>query len=191
MKVVQDDAREEELARVFNLTRPGNRIRVDAYDENLTEYELKTTSKGSVSTARDLGYSHLDKWKNQYWIVADFENHSSGFQFTNFWFLAPYHMKLWYSTIQRRLDEDKKITDTAISILKQNNADDSVVQRIQRLCNDGALLNDPNIPKGYIRKHGFQLKPCPDELRKLVKEFPLDYRHPADDFFIFKQSSNS
>jgi hypothetical protein len=156
------------------LIRPEGRIDVDAYDEFGNPYELKTTSKGGVSTARDLGYRHLDKWSKRYWIVADFVNRTEGHVFTGFWFLAPEHMEAWYAMIRARLDQDTALTRRAVDAMRLGGATEEDISRVEKLCNDGALLNDPNIPKGYIRKHAIPMigdqRIC---LRELVARFPL------------------
>ena len=77
---VQDDARENRIVDLFNLARPAERVRhgVDAtlkLDDKLYEFELKsaTTKGGSVSTVRDLGPNHIEKWKNKHWIIGFFD----------------------------------------------------------------------------------------------------------------------
>jgi hypothetical protein len=76
----QDDARENRLVDLFNLTRPPNRQRhgTDAQlliDGHQIEFELKsvTTAGGSVSTVRDLGPDHIAKWKTKHWIIAFYD----------------------------------------------------------------------------------------------------------------------
>ncbi|MDP4005162.1 hypothetical protein [Methylobacterium sp. NEAU K] len=78
--IAQDDARENRLVDIFNLVRPARRVRhgVDAVlvvDGQEIEFELKsvTTARGSISTVRDLGRDHIEKWANKHWIVAFFD----------------------------------------------------------------------------------------------------------------------
>jgi len=73
----QDDARENQLVDVFNLERPANRVRhgTDAIltlGKDTFEFELKsvTTTRGGLSTVRDLGRDHIEKWRNKHWIIA-------------------------------------------------------------------------------------------------------------------------
>jgi hypothetical protein len=73
----QDDVRENRLVDLFNLERPPNRTRhgVDALlkmDGKVYEFELKsiTTTKGGLTTVRDFGPDHIEKWKTKHWIVA-------------------------------------------------------------------------------------------------------------------------
>ncbi len=78
--IAQDDARENKLIDLFNLYQTDDRVRhgTDAILklENVEyEFELKsaTTSKGGISTVRDLGPSHIEKWGGKHWIMAFFE----------------------------------------------------------------------------------------------------------------------
>lgn len=77
--IAQDDARENRLVDLFNLSQPAARVRhgtdaVLVVDGQEIEFELKsvTTPKGSISTVRDLGPDHIRKWANKHWIVAFF-----------------------------------------------------------------------------------------------------------------------
>ena len=78
--IAQDDARENRLIDLFNLYQTADRARhgTDAIlklNETEYEFELKsaTTSKGGISTVRDLGPAHIEKWRTKHWIMAFFE----------------------------------------------------------------------------------------------------------------------
>ena len=78
--IAQDDARENRLIDLFNLSQSADRVRhgTDAIlklDDVEYEFELKsaTTSKGGISTVRDLGPGHIAKWRTKHWIMAFFE----------------------------------------------------------------------------------------------------------------------
>lgn len=80
MSAAQDDARENRLIDLFNLTRPENRVRhgvdaVLAQDGRDYEFELKsaTTKSGNISTVRDLGPDHIAKWRTKHWIMSFFD----------------------------------------------------------------------------------------------------------------------
>lgn len=75
---VQDDARETELIDLFCLKRPDNHSRsgVDAIlelDGSFYEFELKSTSRGSVTTVRDFGIDHIAKWKGKHWLIGVYD----------------------------------------------------------------------------------------------------------------------
>ena len=63
--VVQDDARERELIRLFELTRIQGAGRSDTDAEMIlgeirTPFELKSTTDDSVTTVRDFGPDHVE-----------------------------------------------------------------------------------------------------------------------------------
>ena len=72
---VQDDKREEELRNLFQLEKPKNHSRggVDSIlktKNEIIEFELKSTTKGSVTTVRDFGLEHIRKWEKKHWIIG-------------------------------------------------------------------------------------------------------------------------
>lgn len=75
---VQDDEREIELVRLFNLTVPDERGRsdIDAYlrlKGREIPFELKSTSRASISTVRDFGPEHIRKWRDLHWIFGFYD----------------------------------------------------------------------------------------------------------------------
>lgn len=75
----QDDSREIEIRELFQLEVLEERSRQDTdailkIRSRVIEFELKSTTEGgSVTTARDVGYSHLEKWKTKHWIVGVYD----------------------------------------------------------------------------------------------------------------------
>ena len=75
---VQDDSRENELIQLFNLERPVNLSR-SGTDAILTlnalkiPFELKSTTKTSVTTVRDFGPEHIKKWRGKHWLFGFYE----------------------------------------------------------------------------------------------------------------------
>ncbi|CCQ64251.1 hypothetical protein [Crocosphaera watsonii] len=68
---VQDDARENQLIKLFQLEQPPNRRRNDTdallnYKGKTFYFELKSTTKNSVTTVRDFGIEHIKKWQNKH-----------------------------------------------------------------------------------------------------------------------------
>jgi hypothetical protein len=73
----QDDDREEAMRKLFDLYKDENEGRsgVDAFldiDGKSIPFELKTTSNGSVTTVRDFGPDHIEKWKDKHWLIGFF-----------------------------------------------------------------------------------------------------------------------
>jgi penicillin-binding protein-related factor A (putative recombinase) len=70
----QDDDRENSMISLFNLYKDESEGRsgVDAFldfNGKAIPFELKTTSQGSVTTVRDFGPDHIEKWKNKHWLI--------------------------------------------------------------------------------------------------------------------------
>ena len=68
----QDDTREKKMRDLFNLVDVPGRSETDAVLEldefGRVEFELKSTSdpRGRVTTVRDFGPDHIEKWKNKH-----------------------------------------------------------------------------------------------------------------------------
>ena len=76
---VQDDERERELVRMFNLVwNPDHqRAGVDAFlditvnnEKFRLEVEVKSTTGNTVSTARDVGMEHIEKWRRKLFVIG-------------------------------------------------------------------------------------------------------------------------
>lgn len=95
---VQDDRREEEQIELFALNRPSGRSRdgTDAeleIDGKLIEFELKSTTKSSVTTVRDFGMNHLKKWEGKHWIFGFYTQNGKALKFTRY--ASPRMMQSW------------------------------------------------------------------------------------------------
>lgn len=72
----QDDSREKEIRSLFDLSEPENNSRQNSdavlvLSSSRIEFELKSTQiGGSITTARDVGFNHLQKWKKKHWLVG-------------------------------------------------------------------------------------------------------------------------
>ena len=68
---IQDSVREEMLMELFGLMDSGEgRIGADAVDKNGRRFELKSGTKKSVTTARDIGLHTLEKWRGKHWLIG-------------------------------------------------------------------------------------------------------------------------
>ena len=112
--MAQDDVRENQLVDLFNLERPKNRVRhgTDAILKiggKTIEFELKsaTTARGGLSTVRDLGKDHIEKWRNKHWIIAFYG--SAGLIECKY--VPPSGMAGWIEKIWGYIEADFKIAD--------------------------------------------------------------------------------
>ena len=162
-----------------------------------TPIELKSTTVGSVSTARDVGLGHIEKWRSRVWLFGFYD--ASGTVLESVLTLGPDDMEPWISRIERYIAPDfligervstklgiddvqvicgEKETYTledARAIYKrqwsesrylsemdvENGYSPRTMLRILRLRarylnNRGATLNNPHIPKSFLRRFADQ-----------------------------------
>lgn len=107
----QDDQREREMRELFGLIKDETEGRsgIDAYlslDGKLHPFELKTTSKGSVTTVRDFGHEHIRKWKNKHWLIGFYKNGSVTFKYG-----SPEKMNRWIKEKEDYISPDFALSD--------------------------------------------------------------------------------
>lgn len=122
---VQDDVRERELVRMFNLTwdRSHQRSGVDAHLDTLVngrtlqlEVEVKSTTGASVSTARDVGIEHIGKWRKKLFVIGFYSKEAQP-ELQQCLCLAPTDMEPWIASIEKRISFDFKLANIAASKL--------------------------------------------------------------------------
>jgi len=109
----QDDAREREMRTLFNLVRPEHygRADVDAILElhgprvpaelrgRQVLFELKSVTGGrpSISTVRDFGLHHLEKWRDLHWLFGVYGRDRRGDQVLQYcMYGSPLAMSPWF-----------------------------------------------------------------------------------------------
>lgn len=173
-RTVQDDSREQQLARLLGLERSGRRTGSDARDEFGNRYELKTVTTNNVTTARDVGLEYLNRLRHSYFICAKGQNSDYGFAISEMYFLSPAMMEGWLLNIEARLSADRLLVDGAIAALEGSGFDGNL-GRLRQLGYRGLTINNPKIPWSYITGKGVQLVDNPAlHLRELVAAHPLD-----------------
>lgn len=73
--------------------------------------ELKSTTVGSVSTARDVGLEHIEKWRSRVWLFGFYD--SSGATLERVLALGPDDMEPWISRIERYIAPDFLVDERA------------------------------------------------------------------------------
>lgn len=111
----QDDTREQAMIELFNLYKGDaeGRSGVDAYldfEGNTIPFELKTTSTGSVTTVRDFGKDHIDKWDNKHWLIGFFVKGREYYKYG-----SPPMMAKWIKEKETYIAPDIKIASLAPS----------------------------------------------------------------------------
>ena len=119
---VQDNERERELVRLFNLQWDAahQRSGVDAYldvqtatDKYRFEVEVKSTTGGTVSTARDVGMDHIQKWRKKIFVIGFYSRAAGRPELKTCLCLTPLDMEPWIDSIERKILPDFQIAKLA------------------------------------------------------------------------------
>lgn len=113
---VQDDAREIELVRLFNLTVPASRSRADddaflKLGDDVVPFELKSTTSGSISTVRDFGPDHITKWKGKHWLFGFYDKSGAVLQYCCYG--SPQAMAPWIESMELYVRPDVVLAEWA------------------------------------------------------------------------------
>lgn len=118
---VQDDIRELAQIELFNLVKPEGEGRsgVDAVLilDNGQEilFELKTMTDKSVTTARDFGRDHIEKWKNKHFLISKFSRSGAAIEYSIYG--GPTQMEPWLKSREDYIAPDYEISKLAPSRL--------------------------------------------------------------------------
>lgn len=168
---VQDDERELAQIKLFGLTQHANgRGAYDAEDDSGNRFELKTTSqKNGVCSSRDAGVRHIERWRNEYWIISTWNRKTE--QLEESYFLTPDDMEEWISKIESRIMDRINLMQKVRSMI-QKNLSTAELEIFERCVERSSVLNGPIIPLKYVKEKGKLIKSKKD-LKKLVESNPL------------------
>lgn len=125
---VQDDSREAEMRDLFGLSETPDRKRSDV-DAVLTlpnrvlKFELKSTTRTSFSTVRDLGPEHIEKWATMHWLFAFYD--VSGRTIESAYYGSPAQLLQWVTGIDQYIRPDQILAE-----LMREKVDESVVDAV-------------------------------------------------------------
>ena len=116
---VQDDARENQLIKLFQLEQPPNRRRNDTdallnYKGKTFYFELKSTTKNSVTTVRDFGIEHIKKWQNKHWIIG-FYDQETNLKYCHY--ASPKEMSKWIKEKEQYIAGDFKLAQLVPNLI--------------------------------------------------------------------------
>ena len=115
---VQDDERERELVRMFNLDwDPSHQragvdalLHVNADGRACSfEVEVKSSTGTTVSTARDVGMEHIQKWRRKIFVFGFYSKESRRPELLHCLCLTPVDMEPWIAAIESKIFIDFKL----------------------------------------------------------------------------------
>lgn len=119
---VQDDERERELVRMFNLVwdpahqRAGldAELFLDIGNHRVRfEVEVKSTTGDTVSTARDVGMEHIKRWRRMMFVIGFYSREARRPELQKCLCLTPIDMEPWIASIESKILIDFKLADRA------------------------------------------------------------------------------
>lgn len=122
---VQDDERERELCRLFNLAWDPAHQRggIDAFfniEVGGCRYqvpvEVKSTTGETIATARDVGMDHIAKWRKVMWIIG-FYTRDRRPELVRMLCLTPTDMEPWIRDIEEKIEPDFLLAQRASQLL--------------------------------------------------------------------------
>ncbi len=123
---VQDNERERELVRLYNLNWDVDHQRsgVDAVLETEIdgtsyhfEVEVKSTTTDTVSTARDVGMDHIQRWRTKIFVIGFYDKTRGRPELQRSLCLTPVDMEPWIASIESKVKIDFQIAELASRLL--------------------------------------------------------------------------
>jgi hypothetical protein len=109
------------MVQLFNLFVPDDRRRggTDAHlhiDDRTVDFELKSTTSGSVSTARDFGPDHIRKWRDGlHWLFGFYDKTGTQLQYCVY--ASPEDMEPWIVDKERYVMPDVTLASLAPGLI--------------------------------------------------------------------------
>ena len=119
---VQDDERERELVRIFNLTwdsshqRSGVDATLDVVLNGSTyrlDVEVKSTTGNTVATARDVGMGHINRWRTMFFVIGFYSREARRPELQRCLCLTPIDMEPWIASVESKILIDYRLAARA------------------------------------------------------------------------------
>ncbi len=172
---VQNDDREQELIRLAGLRAGSSRSGIDAFldfSANGTRYaapiELKSSTSRSVSTARDVGPQHIEKWRQRIWVFAFYD--PSGSRLESTLVLGPKDMEPWIGRVESYIAPDIAIGERVAERLSVEDLHVICGQKvIYRLADAQALHKRQWTNRRYVDEMDLDDGYSPDKMLEILK----------------------
>ena len=141
---------------MLGLKEVAGRMGHDAEDDAGRTFELKSTTRTSFGTARDVSIDMIRGWRSHYWIFATGTNYKDGFEIESLYLCTPAMMSAQFDTFEAKFGPDLTLRNSVVShvgkILKKSQLD-----RLTYLIDRGMTYNNPHIDLKYVQEHGVEL----------------------------------
>lgn len=147
---VQDDERERELVRMFNLVwdpahqRAGVDAQLDIEVDGQRyrfEVEVKSTTTDSVATARDVGMAHIQRWRRMLFVIGYYTRERTRPELKKCLCLTPTDMEPWIASIEDKIAIDFRLASRASRRLTQDDLFEVCGEKTAYLLEDAKRLH--------------------------------------------------
>ncbi len=151
---VQDDRREIEQIELFELSLPNDKTRsgTDAILElgsGIVEFELKSTTKDSVTTVRDFGPDHIEKWSGKHWLFGFYTTNGNGLKYTRY--ASPAMIAPWIESKRKYIEADFTLARLAPEKLTIEDLNVCVGQKTEYSLEDAKFLQKKQLTAAEYR----------------------------------------
>lgn len=175
--MIQDDTREIVLASLCGLARSRERKGIDAHSIGGKPFELKSTTKEMVTTARDAGLEHLYRWRRQYWIIGKGPAPSRKEDWVphELFFAHPFHLEPFFKSVEDKIKRIVGMFEAVILSCESRYPSADIAEMRKVVSSRVGTLNCPSIPMALIRNNctAISLSAPSKHVERLVRKFPL------------------
>ena len=167
----QDDDREDAMRILFDLYKDEDEGRsgVDAYlslEGKNIPFELKTTSNGSVTTVRDFGPDHIEKWKDKHWLIGFFVGGREYYKYG-----SPSMMEEWIQEKKEYIRPDFQLAGLVPSKLELSDLYSILEKKPVYTYNDAKALHKRQYKKSkYIELQDVKDGYSPERMLEILKD---------------------
>ncbi len=167
----QDDDREHAMRVLFNLYKHEDEGRsgIDAFldfEGEAIPFELKTTSQGSVTTVRDFGHDHIEKWKNKHWLIGFFVDGREYYKYG-----SPLMMATWIKEKEKYIAPDFKLATLVPSKLSLEDLYNVLEEKAIYTYEDAKALQKQQYNKQqYLQLQDLQSGYSPERMLEILKD---------------------
>lgn len=152
---VQDDRRELEQIELFQLARPTSRSRAGTdgvleISGDTFEFELKSTTKDSVTTVRDFGMDHIRKWTNKHWLFGFYTKGGKALEYTRY--ASPAMMAPWIEEKRQYVEVDFRLAKLAAEKLVLQDLFELIDEKPKYRLEDAQALHKKQLKKAEYQR---------------------------------------
>jgi len=177
--IVQDNRRETQIAQIVGLKPSEKRAGRDATDLYGNSFELKSATKRTITTARDVGVQTIAKWRKNYWVVATGLIKAGKFKIDSIYVAHPDDLEPWFAPLEKLLRAEARVCFNVLKAAAKAGACKLDIEFVRQKCERGITRNNPHIPLKLFQDHCFKLdhtnsKAAQKQLAEFVRNHPLN-----------------